>query len=327
MIPRRIAAGRWPFGIDLFCPDLLAFPAHPHGGFTSLLGSSFRSFKEISALRAFHKNCPSLSTEPHYRRLPPGVRGSATGTQDKSKWLVRVFRRPAQCEFLALSISHALSPVFPVPTQQSGCQDKHNAPSTDTLLAESFLTFGCGDDSEGGSITYHIENYAVLQNGYTLSGTITTDGMIGTLTDADITAWSFSVTGPTSYPIDVPQSPGATVVVVNLTATASAPHIGPSRPIGPTRGNSPLAHYPTSCRAPQLRPEQRGHPTRPPVPTISSIGTTTFGVPTWPLPGRILLDYCDRGYDPRTGHPHAGVGEHRLPRSGPDDKAIQTDAR
>ncbi len=93
-------------------------------------------------------------------------------------------------------------------------------------LLSLFLTFGCADDSVGGSITYHIENYAALQNGYTLSGTITTDGMIGTLTDADITAWSFSVTGPTSYQL-TSQSPGATVVVVNLTATASALTLAP----------------------------------------------------------------------------------------------------
>ncbi len=55
------------------------------------------------------------------------------------------------------------------------------------------LTF-CHNPARGSSITYNLESYLPLQNGYTLSGTITTDGTIGTLTSSDITAWSFTIT-------------------------------------------------------------------------------------------------------------------------------------
>jgi len=55
------------------------------------------------------------------------------------------------------------------------------------------LTF-CHSPARGSSITYNLQSYLPLQNGYTLSGTITTDGTIGTLTSSDITAWSFEFT-------------------------------------------------------------------------------------------------------------------------------------
>jgi Putative transposase len=48
------------------------------------------------------------------------------------------------------------------------------------------LTFSPDATTWAGSIVYNIQNYASLQNGYTLSGTITTDGTIGTLTSAEL---------------------------------------------------------------------------------------------------------------------------------------------
>jgi hypothetical protein len=97
------------------------------------------------------------------------------------------------------------------------------------LLALS-LTCCSATNCMGGSIVYNIVNYADLQNGYKLSGTITTDGAIGTLTSADITAWSFSVTGPTSYQ-GTSQAPGATVFADNLTASATELTLAPIIPI------------------------------------------------------------------------------------------------
>jgi hypothetical protein len=38
----------------------------------------------------------------------------------------------------------------------------------------------------GGNITYLLKNYPADQNGHTVSGSITTDGAIGTLTASDI---------------------------------------------------------------------------------------------------------------------------------------------
>jgi hypothetical protein len=48
--------------------------------------------------------------------------------------------------------------------------------------------------ASGGSITYNIVNYPTLQNGYSVSGTITTDGTTGSITATDITTWDISVT-------------------------------------------------------------------------------------------------------------------------------------
>jgi hypothetical protein len=46
-------------------------------------------------------------------------------------------------------------------------------------------------------MTYDIVNYPTLQNGYTVVGTITTDGNFGKLTSSsDITDWSITITGP-----------------------------------------------------------------------------------------------------------------------------------
>ena len=45
-----------------------------------------------------------------------------------------------------------------------------------------------------GSITYDIVNYPDLQNGWTLSGTITTDATMGPITQLDITSWTWSIT-------------------------------------------------------------------------------------------------------------------------------------
>jgi hypothetical protein len=49
-------------------------------------------------------------------------------------------------------------------------------------LLSLFVSFSPNATTKAGSIVYEIQNYAALQNGYTLSGTITTDGTIGTLT-------------------------------------------------------------------------------------------------------------------------------------------------
>jgi hypothetical protein len=96
-------------------------------------------------------------------------------------------------------------------------------------LLSLFVSFSPNATTKAGSIVYEIQNYAALQNGYTLSGTITTDGTIGTLTSADITAWSFSVTGPSSYGSSS-LSPGAGTQVNGVTATAAAITMAPSAP-------------------------------------------------------------------------------------------------
>ncbi len=51
-----------------------------------------------------------------------------------------------------------------------------------------------------GSTTYKIQNYPDLQNGWTVSGTITTDGFIGGINQNDIKSWTWTMTsGATTY--------------------------------------------------------------------------------------------------------------------------------
>jgi PEP-CTERM motif len=72
--------------------------------------------------------------------------------------------------------------------------------------------------SQAGQITYSIQNYAADQNGSTLSGSVTTDGNLGTLTSADIVAWTWTVTPPAGAPFTLSGS-GANIIVQNLIAT------------------------------------------------------------------------------------------------------------
>lgn len=49
---------------------------------------------------------------------------------------------------------------------------------------------------QAGQITYAIQDYAADQQGSTLSGSITTDGNLGTLTAADIISWRWTISHP-----------------------------------------------------------------------------------------------------------------------------------
>jgi PEP-CTERM motif len=62
--------------------------------------------------------------------------------------------------------------------------------------------------TEAGQITYAIQNYPADQNGYTLSGSITTDGNLGTLSTSDIVAWTWTISGPGGPPLTGSGAPG-----------------------------------------------------------------------------------------------------------------------
>ena len=55
--------------------------------------------------------------------------------------------------------------------------------------------------AEAGAIIYAIQNYPADQDGYTLSGTITTDGVIGGLAASDIVSWSWTISYPGESPV------------------------------------------------------------------------------------------------------------------------------
>jgi hypothetical protein len=67
----------------------------------------------------------------------------------------------------------------------------------------------------GGSITYLLKNYSVDQNGHTISGSITTDGIMGTLTASDIKSWRITIDSTTFSSSD----PNAHTTLALLQAT------------------------------------------------------------------------------------------------------------
>jgi hypothetical protein len=64
------------------------------------------------------------------------------------------------------------------------------------LAAVAMVILLSADIAEAGQVTYLLQNYPADQAGSTLTGFVTTDGKLGTLTSADIIAWSWTVTGP-----------------------------------------------------------------------------------------------------------------------------------
>lgn len=70
-------------------------------------------------------------------------------------------------------------------------------------------------------IMYSIVNNAAVQGGYTLSGTITTDGNLGTISAQDILAWNYLVTnGVTTYSANSSQSGSHIGIGGSITATS-----------------------------------------------------------------------------------------------------------
>jgi len=70
-------------------------------------------------------------------------------------------------------------------------------------------------------ITYAFDNYPSLQGGYTLAGTITTDGTQGFINSGNIISWYVDITGPTSLTISSTDTGtlGETFVYVSASPT------------------------------------------------------------------------------------------------------------
>jgi hypothetical protein len=93
------------------------------------------------------------------------------------------------------------------------------------LILTAIVAFGLGGQTcSADPITYNFVNYSTLESGYTLSGTITTDGNIGTIGNGDIKSWTFTVTdGETTYTVsstDAGASKGLDSGSVQASATA-----------------------------------------------------------------------------------------------------------
>jgi len=94
----------------------------------------------------------------------------------------------------------------------------------------ALLAFPC--ICNAGTITYSIQNYPADQNGATLSGTITTDGVIGNLAQGDflsgsgdILSWNWTITPVGGTPFTVTSSDAGSLTVVEGSLVASASEI------------------------------------------------------------------------------------------------------
>ncbi len=65
------------------------------------------------------------------------------------------------------------------------------------IILPALLLMSVSLSAQGG-VVYSLENYSQYQDGYTLAGSITTDGTIGALSAANIVAWEFAATNGTN---------------------------------------------------------------------------------------------------------------------------------
>jgi hypothetical protein len=84
------------------------------------------------------------------------------------------------------------------------------------------LVFMSAGSALAGDITYTMVNDTVDQNGYSLTGTIVTDGTIGALAYTDIVSWQFTITGPGGPYTNSGTTSSRQTLLENITATATA---------------------------------------------------------------------------------------------------------
>jgi hypothetical protein len=87
------------------------------------------------------------------------------------------------------------------------------------VLTLAFLAGGIS--VRAGDVTYNMVNDPVDQNGYTLSGTIVTDGTIGELNTGNIVSWQFTFTGPGGTFSNSGSRPASGDIILGLGATTS----------------------------------------------------------------------------------------------------------
>jgi hypothetical protein len=97
----------------------------------------------------------------------------------------------------------------------------------------SIVLMFCPAALSAASITYNIQPYPAYQNGYTLSGTITTDGATGSLSGTDITAWALKVSGPSVNFSSSGSGAGTGVFLEGLTASSTQLTLPPPVQPGP----------------------------------------------------------------------------------------------
>ncbi len=93
--------------------------------------------------------------------------------------------------------------------------------NTTKWLVLAMLVFAAGGPGQamGGDITYQLINYPDYQNGWTLTGSITTDGKAGAISSGDIVSWTYTITkGVNEYTVS---STNGSAIASDLDATTS----------------------------------------------------------------------------------------------------------
>jgi len=85
-------------------------------------------------------------------------------------------------------------------------------------LASLCMLLVVSQTTKAGTI-YDLQNYPADQNGHTLSGTITTDGTIGTLQESNIKSWNVTIDATDNFSS---HDPGAVTSVAGLGLAATA---------------------------------------------------------------------------------------------------------
>jgi hypothetical protein len=99
--------------------------------------------------------------------------------------------------------------------------------------------------ARGGDITYDLLNDPQDQHGWNLSGTISTDGKLGALTNSDILSWAVTITESNKTYSFNSSEPWKTVEASNLSATPTALDLGPGGELllGASLGGNSPADY------------------------------------------------------------------------------------
>lgn len=90
-----------------------------------------------------------------------------------------------------------------------------------SVLAALVLFVGIVGQTSAGSITYSIQNYPADQNGTMVSGTLTTDGIVGDLAATDVLSWSWTITPRLGTAFTLSSSDAGSQVIVKGSVVAS----------------------------------------------------------------------------------------------------------
>jgi hypothetical protein len=132
---------------------------------------------------------------------------------------------------------------------------------------------------EAGQTTYSIQNYPADQNGAALSGTITTDGVIGDLAGSDILSWSWTVTPTVGAPVTVSSSDAGAALFIQGSVVASQSSITIAAPADVS--SLTLTVFEPSIGDFELSYERAFMPGQPELDVYEAVSTTISQQPVW----------------------------------------------